>query len=147
MDDAMLVHGVEGVAHLQNKVDGAIDGEGALLIEDGAEQAAFDPLDDHVEAGALLVVEGFDDAGVVEFLADLLLAAEALEEDGVCFEFGVGDFDGDGAAGEHVSGLVKGGHAAARNRGLEQVMVQRVASFQSCHQCNQHNNLSVPRKS
>ncbi len=54
MDNAVLVHGVEGIADCEGEFDGAIDGQLALLVQDVAQQATFDPFDDHVGATALL---------------------------------------------------------------------------------------------
>ena len=64
---------------------------------------------------------------MIERLADLLFALEAIEEDGIAFHFGVGDFDGDGAAGAKVGGAKDGGHAAAGDDAVDAVMIELIA--------------------
>ena len=69
-----------------------------LLIQNGSQQPALHPLDHHVEAAALFAVEGLHHAGVVELLANLLLAAEALHQHRVGLHLRVGNLDGHLAA-------------------------------------------------
>jgi len=68
------------------------------------EQAAFHPLHHHVDAAALGIGEHAHDAGVVHLLADLALAAEAVEQGGVGFHLGMRNFDGHLAAVTQIRG-------------------------------------------
>ena len=94
MDDAALVHVVERIADAEGDFDRAISGQFFLFVQNGAQESAIDPLDDHVEAAAVFAVEGLDHAGMVELLPNLLFALEALEEHRVGFHLRKRDLDG-----------------------------------------------------
>ena len=117
-----------------------------LFVENVAQQAAVDPLDDHVEAAALFAVVGFHHAGVVDLLADLLLAAEALEQNRIGFHLRVRHLDGHGPAGAQVRGAEERGHAAAGNLRFQAVVVQGFSDFGRGHHYCQHRNSSLTCK-
>jgi len=89
------------------KRHGSLDGQALLFVENVAQQAAVDPLDDHVAAAALFAVVGFHHAGVVDLLADLLLAAEAFKQNRIGFHLRMRHLDGHGAAAAQVLGAVR----------------------------------------
>ena len=93
------------------------------------QQPPVHPLDDHVDAAALFAVVGLHHAGVVQRLADLLFAIEALEQDRVGFHLRVGHLDGHLLAGLLVGRLVKHRHAGAGNRRVDAVVVKRLSGF------------------
>jgi len=110
--------------------------DGALLRdaafgEDVAEKPAGDPLHNHVHPGAFFSAEDTHDFGVVEFFADSGFPFEAVEEDGIGFEIGVGNFKGDDAVVTGVDGAIDGGHAAAGDRGFDDVRVELRAGLQA----------------
>src|SRR6185437_306815 len=98
MDDAVLVHVIEGIADAESDLDCPLDGKLLFFVEDGTEQATVDPLDHHVGPAALFVVEGLHNAGVIEELTYLLLTIESLEQDRIRFHLGKRNFDGYEAA-------------------------------------------------
>ena len=65
-----------------------------FLVQDRPQQPAFDPLNHHVKAAALFAVIGLDHARMVKFLANLLLALEALHQNRIVFHLSVRNFDG-----------------------------------------------------
>ncbi len=101
------------------------------LVQDLAQQAAFAPLHHHVDAGALLAAEDAHHLGMIELFADAGLALEAVEEDGIGFQVGVGNLEGDDAVVAQVGGAVDGGHAAAGDWRFNAVGVDLRAGFQA----------------
>ena len=95
MDDAVGVDVLERVGDAEGEFGGALGRELAELVEDAAEELAFDPLHDHVGLRLAGGGEDLHDAGVVEAGADVGLALEALVGGGVALDAGVGDLDGD----------------------------------------------------
>ena len=84
-----------------------------LLAQHLPEQAAVHPLHHHVELAAVVVGQHLHDAGMVELLADLALALEAVEEHRIGFHLRVRNLDRHLAAVAHVGGAKDRGHAAA----------------------------------
>ena len=128
VDNAVGVDVFEGVENTDGDADGALLGD-AAFVEDLAQQAALAPLHDHVDAGALLAAVDAHDLGVVEFFADAGFALKAVEEDGVGFQVGVGNFEGDDAVIPQVGGAVDGGHSAAGDRRLDAVGIDLRTGF------------------
>jgi len=101
---------------------------GALAAaENLAEEAAGDPLHDHVDLGAAGVGEDLHDGG---WLRRVPMSASALE--GARTWQGrtrprVGDLDGDLRAGAGVDGAEDGGHAAGGHQLFEVVVVELIA--------------------
>ena len=127
---AVLVHVVEGVADAQrNAGPRARWAACAALVQNRPQQPPLDPLDDHVEAAALFAVVGLHHAGVVQFLADLLLALEALDQDRVGLHLRQRNLDGHLPAVVQVGGPVEHRHAAVGNGGLDAVVVERFSGF------------------
>ena len=56
---------------------------------------------------------------------------KAVEEDGIGFHVGVGNFEGDGAVVARVGGAENGGHAAARDRRVDAVEIDLAAGLQA----------------
>jgi len=130
VNDAIGMDVLERIENADGDVDGALLRD-AAFSEDVAEEAAGDPLHDHVHAGAFLSAEDAHDLGVVKFFADAAFALEPVEEDGIGFEIGVGDFEGDDAVVTGVDGAIDGGHAAAGDRGFNDVRVELRAGLQA----------------
>ena len=63
-------------------------------------------------------------------LADAGLALETVEEDGVGFDIGVRNLEGDDAVVAQVGGAVDGGHSAAGYGGLDAVGIELGTGFQ-----------------
>ena len=127
VDDAVGVDVLQRAADADGELDGAVDGEPGLLLNDLAEKAAGDPLHDHVDLGAAGVGEDLHDGGMMQAGADVCLALEALVEGGVALDLGVGDLYGDLRAGARVGGAEDGGHAAGGHQLFEAVVVELVA--------------------
>ncbi len=102
----------------------------ALLVEDLAQQAAFDPLHDHVDLAAVVVGEDLHHAGMVHHLADFFFAAKAVEESGIAFNFGMRNLDGDGAAGIEIGGAEDRRHAAAGSQSFDAVVIELIAGVE-----------------
>ncbi len=101
------------------------------LIQNIAQQPAFAPLHDHVNAGALLIAKNAHHLGMVQFFANSRLPLKAVEEDGVGFQVGMRNLQGDYAVIAQVDGAVDRGHAAARDRRLNAVEIDLRTSFQA----------------
>jgi len=127
VDDAVGVDVLEGAADADGELDGAVDGQLWLLLNDLAEKMAGDPLHDHVDLGAAGIGEDLHDGWMMQAGADVCLALESLEEGGVALDLGVGDFDGDLRAGASVDGAEDGGHAAGGHQLFEVVVVELIA--------------------
>ncbi len=145
MHHAVLVQVVQRIANGNGQRNGAVDGQLPLLIQapfiqNGPQQPALHPLDHHVGAAALFAVVGLHHAGVVNLLADLLLAAEALEQNGVGFHLRMRHLHGHRPAVAQVSGAEKRGHAAAGNLRIQEVVIQGFSNFERGHDCCQHRN-------
>ena len=67
---------------------------------------------------------------MAEPLADRPFALKAVEEDGIGFHIGMGNFEGDGAIVVQVRSAVNGSHAAARNRRIDAVEIDLAAGLQ-----------------
>ncbi len=130
--DAVLMDIVEGVEDTDGDVNGAFGRHLALFEHDLAEQAALDPLHDHIDPGAVLVGVETHDVGVVERQADGLLALEAVEEGRVGLHGEVRDFEGDLAAVAEVGGAEDGRHSAIGHGGVDAVVIKYLAGFKSC---------------
>ena len=146
MHHAVLVHVVERVADAQGDAHRPLDGQPALavrtlFVENSPQQRAFHPLDHHVGAAALFAIVGLHHAGVVEFLADFLLALEALDEHGVGLHLRVRHLDGHLPAVAQVGSPEQCRHAAARNCSVQTIVVQHVSGFECGHERIPHNTL------
>jgi len=64
------------------------------LIQNLAQKPTLAPLHHHVHARAFLVAEYTHDLGVVQLLANTRLAFEAVEENGVRFQIGMRNLQG-----------------------------------------------------
>ena len=104
-----------------------------VFVEDLAEQAAVDPLHDHVDAAAIVVGEDFHHAGMVERLADFGFALEAVVEGGIALDFRVGNLYRDLAAVAQISGAKNGCHAAAGDEAFNSVMIELIAGMERVH--------------
>ncbi len=131
--NAALVHVVESLADTQRDFDRALDGQLLLLVQNGPQQPALSPLHDHVSAAALLVVVGPHNAGVIEKLANLLFALEALEEHRVGFHLRQRHLDRHVMAVVVVERLVQHRHAAGGNLRFDQVVVEHFSGFKVSH--------------
>ncbi len=129
VDDAVGVDVFERVGDAEGEFGGALGRELAELVEDAAEELAFDPLHDHVGLRLAGGGEDLHDAGVVEAGADVGFALEALVGGGVALDAGVGHLDGDLCAGDEVGGAEDGGHAAGGDEAVEPVVVELVAGL------------------
>ena len=87
MDDAVAVDVVQRIADAQRDSYGALRRKFLLLVEDFAQQPAIDPFHHHVDLAAVAVGVHLHHAGMIEGLADILLAMKAVEEDRVAFHF------------------------------------------------------------
>ena len=70
---------------------------------------------------------------MIELFADLFLALEALEEDGVAFHLRMGNLDGDGLSRAQVGALVDRGHAAAGDQAFNLEVVELFAGVDRDH--------------
>ena len=129
----MLMQVVESIADGNGEGHGAIDGQLSLLVQNGAQQPAVDPLDDHVTAAAIFAVEGLDDSRMIDLLADRLFAPEALEKNRIGFHLRMRNLQCHRTARAQVGSAEERGHAAARNFGVQTVVVQRVPGFEFRH--------------
>jgi hypothetical protein len=127
---AVLVQVVERFADGHGEGHGAAHGQFSLFVEDGTQQPSVDPLDHHVEAAALFAVVGLHHAGVVDLLADLLLAPEALEQNRIFFHLRVRRLERHRPAGAQVRGAEERGHAGARDLRVQAVVVQGFSNFE-----------------
>src|SRR5208282_74198 len=84
----------------------------------------------HISARTLFPAVNLHDIGMAEPFADRRLALKAVEEDGIGFHVGVGNFKSYGAIVAQVGGAINGSHAAARNRRLDMVEIDLAAGFQ-----------------
>ena len=98
-----------------------------------AQQFPRHPFHHNVGIVPALVGNHLHDAGVIELFADLLLALEALEEDGVALHLGVGNLDGHGLSGAQVGALEDRGHAAAGDQAVDLEVVELFASVDRDH--------------
>ena len=89
-----------------------------------AQQAALHPLHHHVELAAFVVAEDLHHARMIEHLADLFLAAEAVEKHRVALHFRMRNLDGHRAARARIRAAEYGCHAAVRNQTVDAVMVE-----------------------
>ena len=133
MRDPVIVNVVQRLADAERDPHRALGGQFPLLAQDLAQQAPLDPLHHQVDPAAAVLCNDLHHAGMVEFLSNVLFAMEALEENGVALHFGVGDLDGDRAAGQEVSAAEDGGHAASRDDAFDAVMVELVARVEWSH--------------
>ena len=98
-----------------------------------AQQVAGHPFHHHVDAAVVIVFENLHHARMVELLADLLLALEAIEENRIAFHFRMRDLDGDGAAVARIGRLIDGGHAAAGDQAFNFVVIEGIAGMEGSH--------------
>ena len=70
---------------------------------------------------------------MVEFLADLLLALEALDQNRIRLHLGERNLDGHLSAGIQVGRPVEHRHAAVGDGGIDAVVVERVSGFVGGH--------------
>ena len=133
MNDALAMDVVEGVAQRESDADGPFLGKLFLFIQNLAQQAAVHPFQDHVAAAALFIVVYTNNAGVIELLADFLLALEAVKQDRVGFHFLMGNLDRDGAPVARVRPAKNRGHAASGDQGIDAVMVERITGMEVAH--------------
>ena len=105
MDDARVVDGGQALGDLAADVAAELLGDPLELLQEVAERLALDVLHDEevlldaVDAERGVAVVGPDDVLVLDRLADLGLAQEALEEARRLEEVGVDDLEGDGVPG------------------------------------------------
>ena len=130
MHDAVGMDVFERFKHADGDAEAALLGD-AAFGENLAQQASVAPLHDHVHAGAFLTAEDAHDLGVVKLFANLRFALEAIEEEGIGFKVGVGDFERDDAVISQVGGAVDGGHAAAGNGRVDAVGIDLGAGLQA----------------
>ena len=70
---------------------------------------------------------------MIHQLADLFLAAETIEQSGIALDFGMRNFDGNGAAVVEIGGAEDGGHAAAGSQAIDAVVIELVAGVKDSH--------------
>ena len=100
-----------------------------FFVQNRAQQPPVNPLDDHVTPAALFAVVGLHHAGMVELLADLLLAPEALQQNRVGLHLRMRNLHRHLPSVAQIRRAVERGHAAARNLRIQAVVVQRVSGF------------------
>ncbi len=71
--------------------------------------------------------------GVIDSLADLDFAEDAIEGDGVALLFGMRNFQGDGCARGQIFGTENCGHAAAGDDFFNEVVIESIAWIQGSH--------------
>src|SRR5476649_202239 len=133
VDHAVGVNVVQGVADPGGDSNRPAGWKFALLAEDLAEQAALDPLHDHVHLAAVLIREHLHDAGVIEVLADGFLAPEPVEENRIGLHLRVGYFDRDFAPVAQIHAAEDGGHAATRHHTVNAVVIELVSGMYCSH--------------
>ena len=133
MDDALAMDVVEGVAQGESDPNGALGRKVLLFVQDLPQQAAIDPLQNHVAPAAVLVVEYAHDAGMIEFFADFFFALEPVEEDRVGFHFLVRNLDGDGPFVAQIGAAENGCHAASGDQAVDAVVIELVAGMEFAH--------------
>ena len=89
----------------------------------------------------MLAVKSLHHAGVVELLANLLLALEALQQNRVGLHLRMGHLQRDQLAAVQVRRPVERRHAAVGNGRLKPVVVQRVSGFERLHEFRLHVHL------
>ena len=80
MHHAVAVNVVERVQNLHRELDGALRRQLLLFMDDVAQQPALHPLHHHVDLAAGVVSQHLHHAGMIQHLADLRFALEALEQ-------------------------------------------------------------------
>ncbi len=116
----------QGGADLAGEVEGLLGGE-RVLAEQRSQRTALHVLHHHVHPALLGGGEHLHHVGVVQPLADLVLAPEALVEDHVALELYVRNLERHGLAADGVDGLEDGGHAAAGQELGELELVEQIA--------------------
>ena len=124
----LRVNVFERFQHFDGDADGAVLRH-AAFVEDCAQQRAVAPLHHHVDARPLLSAVDAHDHGMVELLADVRLALEAIEEDGVGFHVRVRNLQGDDAVVARIYGAKDRCHAAPRYRRFDAVGIDLRAGF------------------
>ena len=133
VDDAVVVQVGERVGDGDGQRDGGLAGQAALSAETVAQQLAVDVLHGEVEAALLARLEDLDDGGVVQALADLFLALEALVEDHVARVLQMRHLERDRVAVLEIARPEDGGHAATRDDVEHLVLVDGLAGGEVSH--------------
>ena len=133
MDHALRVHVNQRLADLDGITQRAFGCERALVAQQGAQRSAFDELHRDVHPAFAARGEDLDDIGMVQTLADRFLAAEALVEDHVGFELGIGHLQGDGLTVFGVNRREDRGHAAARDQLGDLILVEALPDTDLAH--------------
>src|ERR1700693_3735249 len=133
VNDAAIVHVRERLADLLRNGQSARHRQGMLLFQHRAQALALDQLHGDVHPALVARLEEPDHVGMVEALADLFLALEALVEDDVALELDVGNLERHGLAGCGIAGLEDGGHPATGQELGDLVLIEPVADGYFAH--------------
>ena len=87
------------------------------------------PLGRHVDAFRADGGPDFHYGGMVKFAPDRSFALEAIEENGVAFGFGMGNFDRHLFAGKRIGSAKNRSHAAFGDELVQLVMIEPVAGI------------------
>ena len=132
--DAQAVNVIEGFADSGRDAGRAFDGKFSFLGENFAQEAPVNPFHHDAELVHVAAVEHSHDARMLELLADGDFALEAAIKNGIAFEFGVRDFDGNKLAGSQVRGAIDRGHAGAQDERFDAEVLESLARLKLLRQ-------------
>ena len=122
--DAFAMDIFEGIADSQRDTNGAVNGQLFLFDQDLPQQPPIHPFHDHVHAAAIIVGVYLHHARMIELLANLFFALEAIVEKRIGFHFRMGNFDGYGTPALQVGGAINRGHTAPGDEVFQAVMIE-----------------------
>ena len=134
MDDLVLVHVGQRLAHLDHQAQRSLAGHGPLLLHESAQGLALDEFHDDVHAALFLGPQHAHDVGVFQTQPQFFLAPETLVKHHVTLELRVGDLQHHRRPGRAVSGLEDGRHSTARQHVGQLVLIEAFADAHLAHQ-------------
>ena len=131
--DPLAVNVIQRLANLECDPHRALGGKLSLLVEDLTQQPPLHPLHDHVDPAAAILTYHLHYAGVIQLLANFLLAIKAVEENRVALHLGMRNLDGDRATGAQIRAAKDRGHAAACSDAFNLVVIELIARMEWSH--------------
>jgi hypothetical protein len=125
--DAQVVNVFEGFTNSDRDARRAFGGELSFPGDNFAQEFSFDPFHRDAKLIHIAAVERSHDARMLELLADGDFALEAAIKNGIAFEFGVRDFDGNDLAGSQVRGAIDGGHEGTHDKRFDAEVLESLA--------------------